>query len=59
MAGARARVNAARQAAGIEFCDGINVDNYKEQIDNDILISGGGPEVAALCREYTQRTMPA
>ena len=59
MAGARARVNAARKAAGIDFCDSINVDNYKEQIDNDILICGGGPEIAALCREYTKRTMPA
>ena len=59
MAAARARVDAARRAAGIEFCDSITVANHKEQIDNDILISGGGPEVAAACRKYTGRTMPA
>ena len=59
MVEARARVDAARAAAGIEFCDTINVENHKEQIDNNILISGGGPEVAELCRQYTKRTMPA
>ena len=59
MVDARARVDVARAAAGIDFCDAITVDNYKEQIDNNILISGGGPEVAELCRKYTKRTMPA
>ena len=59
MAAARERVDAARRAAGIDFCDLINADNYKERIDDNVLICGGGREVAALCREYTGRTMPA
>ena len=59
MAAAQARVNAARKAAGIDFCDLIAVDNYKQRIDDNVLICGSGTEVAALCREYTGRTMPA
>ena len=59
MAAARARVDAARRAAGIEFCDMITLDNHQERIEDDVLISGGGAEIAAACRAYTKRTMPA
>ncbi len=59
LVGARARVLAATQAAGIPFLNQMNAQNIEAMIDEGVRIgSNPGAEVADRGRRYTSRKMP-
>ena len=56
---ARARVLAATRSAGIAFLNQVNAETIIPMLEEGVRIgSGAGPDVAAIGRRHTRRTMP-
>ena len=52
------RVQKACEENGVAFLGGGTADNIAERLDSGIrVVSGGNPEIAAIGRTHTKRTM--
>ena len=53
------RVQKACEENGVAFLGGGTAENIAERLDSGIrVVSGGNPEIAAIGRAHTKRTMP-
>jgi hypothetical protein len=57
-AGARVRVKAACDGAGLAFLDLVRPDNVTAQLDAGVRVGAATPEAAAIGRRHTKRTLP-